>query len=186
MKYRLLLAIFILSLSESHAQFLLKPEGFATARGNEYYVVEVPGTTQQQLFEAVECRVKTGFGSFQDRIAAIPYGEIVFQATDRQALHYSGRSYDVTFQAGFEFKDGKIKVNAPVIKNIRSFNPMVDSVASVLFIKSPGPMIFQEWRSFVFDKKNRLKNRLLKETLELFVNKRLLQPLLAINTNEAW
>ncbi|WP_300601795.1 hypothetical protein [Niabella sp.] len=186
MKYRLLLVLSVLLLSESHAQFLLKPEGFVTAQGKGYYVVEVPGATQQQLFEAVERRVQTSFGAYRDRIATDSSKEIIFQATDRQALNYSGRSYDVTFQAGFEFKDGKIKVNAPVIKSIRSFNPPADSVVFVLGIKSQEALIFQSWHSFVYDKKDKLRNRLLKETLESFVNKRMLTPLLAVRTSEEW
>lgn len=165
---------------------MLRPEGFATAQGKAYYVIEVPGATKQQLFEAVERRIQTAFGSYRDRIVTDSDKEIIFQATDRQALTYAGRSYDVTFQAGFEFKDGKVKVNAPLIKSIRSFNPKVDSVASVLWIKSAGPLIFQPWRSFVYDKKDKLRNRLLKETLESFINERVLTPLLTVDTNEEW
>lgn len=109
MKYRLLLVLFVLQVLKSNAQFLLKPDGFATAQGNDYYVLKVPGATQQQLFEAVERRVQTSFGSYRDRITADPGRELLFQATDRKRLHYYGRDFDVTFQAGFAFKDGKIK-----------------------------------------------------------------------------
>ncbi|SDC78995.1 hypothetical protein [Niabella drilacis] len=186
MKYRLLLASLFLMLSESHAQFLLQPGGFVADGGKGFYVVEVPGASQQQLFEALERRVQTSFGAFRSRVSADEGRELLFQATDRGGLTYYGRDYDVTFLASFEFKKGKIKVNAPVIKSIRSFNPLVDSVASLLTVKSQEPLIFREWRSFVYDKKDKLKNRQLKETLEAFMNKRILEPLLAVSAAEAW
>lgn len=165
---------------------MLKPDGFATAGGKAYYVIEVPGASQQQLFEAVERRIQTSFGSFRDRIVTDPGKEIVFQATDRQGLNYYGKDYDITFQAGFEFKEGKIKVNAPVIRSIRSFNPRVDSAATVLAVKSPGTVIFLNRNYFVYDKKGKLKNRQLKEMLETVFNQELLAPLLAVKHTEEW
>jgi len=186
MKYHFLLAAFFFILSKSDAQFLLKPGGFVTSAGRDYYVITVPGASQQQLFEAVERRIQTSFGSFRDRIAADPGKEIVFQATDRQGLNYYGKDYDVTFLASFEFKDGKIKVNAPLIRSIRSFNPRTDSVAAVLSVNSPGAVIFLNRGYFVYDKKGKLKNPPLKELLESLVNDEILAPLLAVKTTEDW
>ncbi|WP_018627630.1 hypothetical protein [Niabella aurantiaca] len=186
MKYHFLLAAFLLILSESDAQFLLKPDGFAASGGKNYYVIEVPGASQQQLFEAVERRIQASFGSFRDRIVTDPGKEIIFQATDRRGLNYYRKDYDITFQASFEFKEGKIKVNAPVIRGIRSFDPRVDSVATVLAVRSPGTVIFLNRSYFVYDKKGKLKNRSLKEILETRFNHELLAPLLAVKTTEDW
>lgn len=77
-------------------------------------------------------------------------------------------------------------MNAPVIKNIRSFNPPVDSIATVLSVKSPGSVIFLNRPLFVYDKKGKLKNRQLKDLLEMFFNEEILKPLLAIKINEEW
>ncbi|MGJ7032756.1 hypothetical protein [Niabella hirudinis] len=146
----------------------------------------MPGASQQQLFDAVERRIQTSFGSFRDRISTDPGREIVFQATDRHGLNYYGKDYDVTFQASFEFKEGKIKVNAPLIRNIRSFNPRIDSVAAVLAVNSPGTVIFLNRGWFVYDKKGKLKNRPLKELLESLFNDEILAPLLAVKAAEDW
>ncbi|MBZ4189536.1 hypothetical protein [Niabella beijingensis] len=186
MKYQFLLTAFFFLLTKSEAQFLLKPGGFAAADGKGYYVIEVPGASRQQLFEAVERRISTSFGSFRDRISTDPDKEIVFQATERGGLNYYGKDYDITFQASFEFRDGRIKVNAPVIRNIRSFNPRIDSAATVLAVKSPGTVIFLNRSYFVYDKKGKLKNRPLKEMLETLFNEEILAPLLAVNANEDW
>lgn len=179
------LSILLLAISAfGHAQFLLTPDGFKTADGKNYYVIDAPGYSKQQLFEMVDRRAIASFGTHRNRVVSGEPDEVLIEATNKNQLNYRDWDFDILFNTSFEFKDGKIKVNAPLIKSMKSYFGNTDSLRANFYIKSP-TNIFNR-NAVVFDDRDKLRNKELKIALEELFNNNILQSLTQLTVSSDW
>lgn len=185
-------AIFIAAIG--NAQFILTPNGFKTSDGKDYYVIERSNLSQKNLFEQLEAKIMANYGSRRDdsRITSTPFSELTLKTVERKKLVYYGKKFNIDFQTSFDLKDGKIRVNAPVIEKI--YLPENDSRNSVLYIKLPANKMTFNGAGFtiiakdmyVYDKKSKLKNKQLKQLLENVFNQQILAAILPSADKSDW
>lgn len=121
-KLMLLLAILIPAMAQ--AQFVLTPDGFRTAEGQDFYVVEIPGT-QEELFNKAQSAVTEIFVSPKDVVSATSPSVISLKGfTDKVYIKDGPRktNLDTDYSIKILFKDGKIRFNAPSVLSMGIYN----------------------------------------------------------------
>lgn len=121
-KLLLLLAFFIPMMS--NAQFIITPEGFKTEDGQDYYVVDIPGS-QEELFNRTQSALTEIYVSPKDVISATSQSVISLKGfTDKVYIKDVVRktSMDTDYTIKILFKDGKIRFNAPSILSMGTHN----------------------------------------------------------------
>ena len=104
--------------------FELTPTGFVDSENpqNSYVVVTFEGKTQQEIFNLALSALGKSFVSPDDRISKVEYSQINLNGImsditfiNRIGLHLY---FDMFYNLIFEFKDGKMKINGPIINDI--------------------------------------------------------------------
>lgn len=151
----LLLFVSIATQAQDLIQFKLQRNGlFATEDGKSYIVVEYEGKTAQELYSMVKSNVIKLYKSPKDVMSENEPNSIsIFALSDifDYAYIFGGglMSYSAYYNLVFHFKDGKIKVDAPMI----SPNLNVSSTGSIL------PRTFSSLIGRWYDKKGNLKKK---------------------------
>ena len=107
--------------AQNIVNFSLSSDGkFSTKEKNKFTVVEYEGKTAQELYNMVKAKVLTSYNSPQNVLNEIEPTNITIRAVSN-VLHStfgfgSGfTEYAAKYTLVFQFKDGKIRVNAPEI-----------------------------------------------------------------------
>ncbi len=107
--------------AQNVVNFSLKPDGtFVSEDGNSYVVVKFEGKTAQDLYNTVKANVLTLYNSPQNVLNEIEPTNITIRAMS-DVLHSTYKlgsaftEYKAMYTLVFQFKDGKIRVNAPEI-----------------------------------------------------------------------
>lgn len=110
----------------SFAQFKAAPIGIVTEDDKYYLVKEYEGKTAQQLYKAVEAYIMSSYVSPKNVMSGQEYSMINLSPLYKNA--FSNRSVlgvkvyvDVRMTWVFRFKDGRLRIDAPVI------NSMIDT-----------------------------------------------------------
>lgn len=196
MKPLLLCVAVLLATLKGNTQFVLKPDGFETANGGNYFIVEVPDKSQQELFKEVKNKIMANYGAFYDqsRITTNTSDEITLKTVDKKRLVYYEKNFDISFQIRIEFKEGRIKVNAPVIQTINNSKARNTAPGTVLYVRYPGKTVSFNGNGFtivkkdlyVFDRKGKLKNKQLQQLLETAFNDQILPAILPAKDRAGW
>lgn len=125
MKKLLLTALFtLITISMSAQLFELTHVGFVDAKNknNSYVVVPFEGKTQQEIFNLVLEAIGKSFVSPNDRYSKVEYSQINLNGIYPNAtlINRMGMklTFDMYFNVIFEFKDGKMRINGPIINKI--------------------------------------------------------------------
>jgi hypothetical protein len=120
--YVLLALFFSLELNaQSVVNFSLKSDGtFLTEEGKSYAIVEFEGKTAKDLYDMVKANVLTLYNSPQNVLNEIESKNITVRALSdvlysTYKLGSAFTEYRVMYTLVFQFKDGKIRINAPEI-----------------------------------------------------------------------
>ena len=107
--------------AQNVVNFSLKSDGtFTTEDGKSYVVIEFEGKTAQDLYNTVKANVLTLYNSPQDVLNEIEPKNITIRALS-DVLHSTYKlgsaftEYKAMYTLVFQFKDGRIRVNAPEI-----------------------------------------------------------------------
>lgn len=165
------LAMLLMSLTnfaQDHL-FVLSPSGMITTNPESpnYLVFDYPTLTQKELYEKVLMTIGEHFTSPKDVMSTVEGKQIsilcnVADGVKRTDFH----SFDVSFKLVFEFKDKKIKVNAPVINRITTVTHKFQEMFIQKYIISMGGG--DEFS--IYNTKGKLKLEKAKRSLENTVN----------------
>lgn len=167
-----LLAAFFISLT-SFAQdykFVLSPDGIVTTNPEDpnYLVYDYPNFTQKELYEKVLMAIGEIFTSPKDVLSTVQDKQISILCNIKNGVQRTKfHPFDVKFKLVFEFKDNKIKVNAPVVERITTMT-VAHKFQEMFIRKSVLPLGGTEFT--IYNMKGKLKNEKAKETLEYTVN----------------
>lgn len=103
------------------SQFVLTPDGFRTEGGQDFYVKEIADKSKDDLFMSTYKSVKAMYNNPSDEIIRDSTEIVSVTSIAKKAVAINvgiKLNYDLTYKLSFEFKDGKIKVNAPAIIKI--------------------------------------------------------------------
>ena len=125
MKHYLCIVLLLFVITPLRAQFFLTPSGFTVDDGKDYYVLTTPEKNQQELFDAVYAWAGRSFVSPQDVISSTPNASqitingIVIGLTKmpKRAIKVP---VDVNFTWIIQFKEGRIRFNAPIINSMEA------------------------------------------------------------------
>ena len=123
MKRILFVILFATIAFSTKAQFVLTPNGFATDDEKGYYVAEISGKSQADLFNALEIWVGGHFVSPADVISKSSAGnQITINGVVEDVTKMPGRMIkmpvDMNFTWQILIKDGKLRFNAPIINSL--------------------------------------------------------------------
>lgn len=101
------------------AQFQLTPDGFKTQDGKDFYVIKCDSMSKEDLFKTVEKNINKEYTNPKLVESSVSNESIAITAFSSYGVFIDAkRGFDVFYNLQFEFKDGKIKVNAPLISKM--------------------------------------------------------------------
>lgn len=149
--------------------FELSPSGMTTTNPEKpnYIILDYPTFTQKELYEKVLLTIGEHFTSPKDILSTVEGKQIsiicnVADGVKRTNFH----SFDISFKLVFEFKDRKIKVNAPTINRITTTTQNFQEMFVCKYIVGIGNG--EEFS--IYNSKGKLKLEKAKKTLENTVN----------------
>jgi hypothetical protein len=118
----MLLFIATLSFAQSNVNFSVTKYGTYEVpfSSNDYYVITFPNQTQTQLYTSALKAITRDFVSAKDVVSKVENEMISVNAIHRFTESYSAFSltYDVNYTFEMEFRDGRVRINAPNIVRI--------------------------------------------------------------------
>lgn len=121
MKRCLSIAILLLICFTVHAQFkahfYLQPDGtFRTKDNANYAVVEYEGMSAEQLYTMVKSNINSLYKSPKDVMSEVENTSITVRGYEKNIVIDKYGFYGF-YNLNFKFKDGKIRVAAPIVDN---------------------------------------------------------------------
>jgi len=147
--------------------FVLTADGFRDAANPEkpYIVVEVPGT-QAELYNKAKTAVTMIWKSAKDVMSYSEPEVIIVNGFDSGSLWMKRLGmtfvFDFNYRLQFQFKDGKIRIDAP------SIDEAVNKKSTLYFGKGKGNSM--AGIMYMYNQKGELKQEKFKEQAESFVN----------------
>ena len=121
MKKNLSIAILLLVCFTANAQFkahfYLQPDGtFRTKDNADYAIVEYDGVPADKLYTIVKSNINSLYKSPKDVMSEVEDISITVRGYDRSIVRDKS-GYSGYYNLNFRFKDGKIRVSAPIVDN---------------------------------------------------------------------
>jgi hypothetical protein len=186
---KLLLSILCLLFYCVNAQtFTLTSDGFVDSENSSksYVVFEFDGKSQSELYNEVLIAIGKTFVSPNDVVSKVENKQLTINGILKNAVARTkvDGGWTLNFTMIFEFKEGKVRVDAPSVNRIYYEN-------REMYVKSKGAMIgLMNGTEFgIFSKNGDLKIELAKQTLENSINKLMLSMLLIVaerDINSDW
>lgn len=145
----------VITNAQTLVNFYLKPDGtFQTNEGNSFVVIEYEGKTAQELFNLVKANVLTLYNNPQHVLNEIEPSNITIRAlSDKLYSTYKLGAAFVEYRAMytlvFQFKDGRIRINAPLVDR------QLDVTATAVPIPKTFVSLIDDW----FDKDGNVKKK---------------------------
>ena len=172
--------------------FQLTPNGFVDSSNIEknFIVKDFNGESQEQLFKKALMSIGKNFVSPKDVISKVEYSQITVNCILKNvtARHPLGMNlpFDMNLNIVFEFKDGRMKINAPTIINIYQQGPY--DVNLYLNKKSRGSGFLTN-EPYIFDNKGKISEKKHKKSIENATNsfiKRIIDDMNSATNNSNW
>ncbi len=167
MKKFLSILFMLLPLISSAQSFVLTPDGFRNADDQEtsIIVIEVQGT-QAALYNKAKTAVTMIWKSAKDVMSYNEPDVIIVTGFDSGSIWKKTMGmtfvYDFNYRFQFQFKDGKIRIDAP------SIDQAVNKKSTLYFGKGKGSTM--SGTMYIFNEKGELKQKDFKAQAENFVN----------------
>lgn len=183
MKKIIFLCVAILFANTVFAQFILNRDGFFDSknRQNRYIVHEIPGKTQQELYDACDANFLAMRHTSDLFFDGIPCETITVSQYLPMQVFYGrmfGLDYfmDLDFAVTFRFKDGKVRVDTPFIKGlfIRGENTLpngfTEETRSYYYLTYDEYIRSPYGGTVIYNRKGRLKEPKVRASLEEVIN----------------
>ena len=157
----------LLPLMASAQYFELSPEGFVSTEDNtkDFIVIPMEGS-QAELYQKAKTAVTAMWKSAKDVMSFNEPDIIIVNGFDSGSLwaKHMGMTfvYDFDYRLQLQFKDGKIRINAPGI------DKAVNKKSTLYLGKGKGSTM--SGTMYVYNEKGELKQKQFKEQAEVFVN----------------
>lgn len=103
----------------SYAQYVVTPAGLTKSEpdGNDYFVIEVPGASQSELYTRTLQYITETYNSPKDVISSQVENETI-AVTGSHKIFFG---FDVLYKIVYKFKDGKVRYDMPTIVSMTNF-----------------------------------------------------------------
>lgn len=180
MRKTLILFCFIALSVFANAQFLLTPDGVINESDKDYVVYDFQGKTHQELYDAVHLYINSRYVNPKYAISVVKGQSITVNGVSEGAIYRRNlvtKTMDIDYTITFLFKDGKLRVNNPVIN--RLYIMLTGLSIHEIYIKSPSIMA-----ESIYSKKGKLLEEKTKNSIEKFFNGYIADIRESINTKE--
>lgn len=169
MKKILLLFMLVVS-ATSYAQFKASPNGIVSDDGKGYFVFEIEGVSAKEIYNRLEKFIVSSYRNPDAVASKKPYEMINVHSYSEKAFpiktifgmkHYANVDMNIVFR----FKDGKIRVDAPSINDMPCHT--LENSDGVVFC---GTRFLTDNTVFLYDKKGKVKNKKVIESLNSWIN----------------
>lgn len=186
MKKIVALFIVLLPFMASAQYFELSPDGFVSSEDNTKTFVVIPMEgTQAELYQKAKTAVTAMWKSAKDVMSYNEPDIIIVNGFDSGSLWMKRIGmkfvFDFNYRLQFQFKDGKIRIDAPAI------NEAVCKDSRLYLEKGKGSAM--SGTMYVFNEKGELKQKQFKEQAEHFVNgivQRFIDNVKGTSNNDDW
>ncbi len=161
-KLILLFGVLCFAINDLQAQFVLTPNGLKCEGDNDYIVIEFEDKTKEQLFDNTHLFASSSFVSPHDVISVSGKEQITLNgvATNIRWRNIILKHCSVNFTITILFKDGKIRINNPIINRIYTSGSELKLVKSNVMTTDG-----------IFKKNGKIYSEPTKEDIENFFNK---------------
>ena len=124
MKKIALLIAFSISQIICFGQFSLTKDGLVNTKNPEvpYIVLEFEGKSQEELYNLVHIYLNKIYLSPKDVLSVLENKSISINGISKDVIQVKKRAfYDIRYTISIEFKDGRIRVNTPIILDIYKY-----------------------------------------------------------------
>ena len=171
-KYILLLFTFI-AINTNAQRFVLTAYGFvdSTNINNDYIIVPFEEKKQMEIFNLAMTAIGKNFVSPKDRISKVEYSQISLNGIIPAVTYenWMGKVYyDLNYNLILEFKDGKMKINSPIINDIVRDAPF--GAKKHLFLSESERNSAISGNKSLFKKNGKVKEKKHKENIENSIN----------------
>lgn len=157
--------------------FQLLPNGFVDSSNpdKDYIVIEFSGLSQNQIYNKALSAINKNCASSKNVISQVENSQITLNATlpNVAVRHNLGFSfpYDMSYSLALEFKDGKLRINAPKIKEILQVQQGAGLVWVRMYVsKNDKKSHTRANKPYIYNKKGKLENKKHKESIENATN----------------
>lgn len=174
----------LLNIIYAQSHFELKPDGFVDRKDStkNYIVINYEGKTQQELFTMFLEKFTIMYVSPQNVISSVPNSTITINGFTSDDISYNiFHTYNMNYSIVFQFKEGKVRINGMSINQLFvSYEKFYREVTIQDYIN-----VFSYKRS-IYNEKGVLRDKELKEQLEVFFNTQIGRILSTGSDNQDW
>lgn len=169
MKKQILLIALILLVFNSYSQgkyFNLTKSGFINSldSSKQYVVLPIEGKTQKELYAIFLNKLNGLFVSPKDVLNPVEYESISVNGLAKRLVHDTmNTAYDLNYTLVFQFKDGKVRVDRPLINKMIYYGM---SNSREIYLNAGSN--FMAGYTSIWTKKGLIKEVAAKEELEYF------------------
>jgi hypothetical protein len=174
MRKNILMLLVFIAINTSAQTFELTARGFVDSTNikNDYIIVPFEGKSQCEIFNLALAAIGKNFVSPKDRISKVEYSQINLNGTIT-AVTYLNRMgmklyFDLYYNLILEFKDGRMKINGPIINDIVRDAPFGDKHHMFLTETERGSAI--SGHKALFKKNGKVNEKKHKENIEKAIN----------------
>lgn len=163
-----------------NAQLVLTPQGFVSTNdtSKNYIVVSFDSIGQKALFDMALLYLNTIYVSPKDVLSLVDSTSITINGLSKRAIPLSKlHVFDLNYSINIQFKQGKIRVNAPAVK----LTTTVYSNFQTLYIVANNSLDGR--RLGIWNEKGKLVSERAKLELETFFNNYIAEMVKGINSN---
>lgn len=172
---KLIILFFVLTAIGAKAQtFELTAHGFVDAKNaqHDYIVVPFEGKSQTEIFNLAQSALGRTTFSPKDRVSKVEYSQICINGIFREVTYINRMglhlNFDMICNIIFEFKDGRMKINGPIINDIIRDVPLGSAQHMYLTTAERGSALGGDLA--LFDKNGKVKEKKHKANIEDAIN----------------
>jgi len=165
-------------------KFVLTEQGLRTNSGKDYIVLNYPGMSQETLYKLYLSKLSAIYISPKDAISSVPNSMINITGFARNICSQGFVHYDSYYTVVFQFKDGKVKINAPAMQG--SDGEIARSGKYFIYLKGSYNPGFGYVKFSIWNNKGKLKKGKFKKSIEDYFNDYIATIVKDTNKKDKW
>ncbi len=168
----------------AQGKFVLTEQGLRTNSGKDYIILNYPGMSQETLYKLYLSNLSAIYISPKDAISSIPNSMINITGFAMNICSQGFVNYDAYYTVVFQFKDGKVRINAPEMQG--SNGEIARHGKYFIYLKGHNDPGFVNVVFSIWNKKGKLKKEKFKKSIEDYFNNYIAMIVKEANKKDKW
>lgn len=185
MKKLILIPLILLSfMMNAQEKLVLTENGFKTVSGKDYIVIDYPGMSQKALYNLYLSTLTKLYISPRDVLSKVPFNMINVNGFVKNICSQSFVHYDSHYTIVFQFKDDKVRINAPIMRG--AHGEIARSGKYFIYLKTNYVSGLEYIKFGIWNKKGKLKKDKWRNAIEDYFNNYIADILKETNKKDNW